>query len=328
MRIGILAYDGCFAAEVFLFSDMLRIANRVARQRGVPAADLFEVSVIGASDSPVAAAGGFPIGVRRWHHGFDLLVVPGFEFVPAEDTDARLAGWEREVDFLRAAAARRTRIASVCVGAFLLGQAGALDGRRSTTSWLYASQLGRRHPRTTVCVESLIVHDGHITTTAAFSASLDLATALVREHLGADVASITARVTLVSENRTSQAPYIVEAMVPAAGGPFADEVGRWLVEHLQEPYNLSRLAGEFHVSSRTLLRRFGAEAGRSPLAFLLEARVRAAKHLLAATDVPLGDIPRRIGYQDPGALRRLFVERVGVSAAEYRRQFRRPRPPR
>ncbi|WP_260985070.1 GlxA family transcriptional regulator [Prescottella equi] len=205
MRIGVLAYEGCLAAEIFVFTDLLRIANRVARETGAATEDPFRVSVIAASAEPVAAAGGFPVGAKRWHHRFDRLIVPGFELVPSEDVAARLGSLQRETTFLRAAAERGTRIASVCVGAFLLGEADLLAGRRATTSWLFASRLARRYPRTTVCPEALIVTDGTITTTAAFSAALDLATALVREHLGDDVARATARITLVAENRTSQA---------------------------------------------------------------------------------------------------------------------------
>ncbi|PTR31092.1 transcriptional regulator GlxA family with amidase domain [Rhodococcus sp. OK519] len=322
MRIGVLAYEGCLAAEIFVFTDLLRIANRVARETGVATEDPFRVSVIAASSDPVAAAGGFPIGAERWHHRFDRLIVPGFELVPSEDLAVRLEARRRETNFLAAAGDRGTRIASVCVGAFLLGEAGLLDGRRVTTSWLFASHLARRYPRTIVCPEALIVTDGTVTTTAAFSAALDLATALVREHLGDDIARATARITLVAENRTSQAPYIVDSMLPSARRPFADEVGAWLVERLAEPYDLGRLADAFHVSTRTLLRRFGAETGRSPLDFLRGARVRAARNLLETTDLPLARVIERVGYRDAGTFRRLFVEQVGMNPADYRRKFR------
>lgn len=322
MRIGVLAYEGCLAAEIFVFTDLLRIANRVARETTAVSEDPFRVSVVAASAEPVLAAGGFPIGVRRWHHRFDRLIVPGFELVPSEDLDARLGARQREIGFLRTAAARGTGIASVCVGAFLLGEAGLLDGRRSTTSWLFASRLARRYPRTTVCREAMTVTDGTITTTAAFSAALDLATALVRDHLGDDVARTTARITLVAENRTSQAPYIVDSMLPAVRAPFADEVGAWLIERLAEPYDLTRLADAFHVSTRTMLRRFGTETGESPLDFLRRARVRAARQLLETTDLPLGRIIERVGYRDAGTFRRLFVGQVGAGPTDYRRQFR------
>lgn len=321
MRIGVLAYEGCLAAEIFVFTDLLRIANRVARETGAASTDPFRVSVIAASADAVPAAGGFPIGAGRWHHRVDRIVVPGFELVPSEDLAPRLADRRRETAFLREAADRGTRVASVCVGAFLLGEAGLLDGRRVTTSWLFAARLARRYPRTIVCPEAMVVTDGPVTTTAAFSAALDLATALVREHLGDDIARATARITLVAENRTSQAPYIVDSMLPAARGPFADEVGAWLVEHLAEPYDLGRLADALHVSTRTLLRRFRAETGESPLDFLRRARVRAARNLLETTDLPLGRVIERVGYRDAGTFRRLFADQVGMNPAEYRRKF-------
>lgn len=322
MRIGVLAYEGCLAAEIFVFTDLLRIADRVARETGAATGEPLRVSVIAASSEPVAAAGGFPIGAQRWHHRFDRVIVPGFELVPSEDLDARLRDRRAETAYLTSAAARGTRIASVCVGAFLLGEAGLLDGRRCTTSWLFASRLARRYPAATVCREAMAVTDGTVTTTAAFSAALDLATALVRDHFGDDVARATARITLVAGNRTSQAPYIVDSLLPSVRGPFADEVGAWLVEHLAEPYDLGRLADAFHVSTRTLLRRFRSETGQAPLDFLRRARVRAAQNLLETTDLPLGRIVERVGYRDAGTFRRLFAEHVGMKPVDYRRTFR------
>ncbi|WP_235871222.1 helix-turn-helix domain-containing protein [Rhodococcus spongiicola] len=144
----------------------------------------------------------------------------------------------------------------------------------------------------------------------------------MRESLGDDIARATARIALVAENRTSQAPYIVDSMLPAERAPFADDVGAWLVEHLAEPYDLNRLAGAFHVSTRTMLRRFGAETGQTPLGFLGRARVRVARNLLETTDLSVGRIAERVGSRDSGTFRRLFVNQVGVGPAEYRRQFR------
>ncbi|MDI9958975.1 MULTISPECIES: GlxA family transcriptional regulator [unclassified Rhodococcus (in: high G+C Gram-positive bacteria)] len=319
MRVGVLAYEGCLAAEIFVFTDLLLIANRVAD--GAPA-DPFEVSVIAASGTPVVAAGGFSLGVQEGHHDIDHLVVPGFELVPSEDPATRLSLWEGEIEFIRACEARGVRVSSVCVGAYLLGEAGLLDGRRCTTSWLYGADLASRYPGATVRTDSLIVQDDGVTTTAAFTAALDLATALVREHLGDKIARTTARITLAPENRTSQAPYILDSMLPAKHTQFADDVGRWLVERMAEPYDLDLLSSAFHLSTRTMLRKFKDETGESPRSYLQRARIRKAKRLLESTDWPLGKILEHIGYQDPGTFRRLFTDRVGISPADYRKRFR------
>ncbi|WP_438472001.1 GlxA family transcriptional regulator [Rhodococcus erythropolis] len=319
MRVGVLAYEGCLAAEIFVFTDLLLIANRVAD--GAPA-DPFEVSVIAASGTPVVAAGGFSLGVQEGHHDIDHLVVPGFDLVPSEDPTTRLSLWDREIEFIRACEARGVRVSSVCVGAYLLGEAGLLDGRRCTTSWLYGADLASRYPGATVRTDSLIVQDDGVTTTAAFTAALDLATALVREHLGDKIARTTARITLAPENRTSQSPYIVDSILPVKHTQFADDVGGWLVERMAEPYDLDLLSDAFHLSTRTMLRKFKDETGESPRSYLQRARIRKAKRLLESTDWSLGKILGHIGYQDPGTFRRLFTDRVGISPADYRKRFR------
>ena len=319
MRVGVLAYEGCLAAEIFVFTDLLVIANRVADGAS---ADPFEVSVIAASGTPVVAAGGFSLGVQEGHHDIDHLVVPGFDLVPSEDPTTRLSLWDREIELIRACEARGVRVSSVCVGAYLLGEAGLLDGRRCTTSWLYGADLASRYPGATVRTDSLIVQDDGVTTTAAFTAALDLATALVREHLGDNIARTTARITLAPENRTSQSPYIVDSMLPVNHTQFADDVGSWLVERMAEPYDLNLLSDAFHLSTRTMLRKFKDETGESPRSYLQRARIRKAKRLLESTDWSLGKILGHIGYQDPGTFRRLFTDRVGISPADYRKRFR------
>ncbi|MGR6520607.1 GlxA family transcriptional regulator [Rhodococcus erythropolis] len=319
MRVGVLAYEGCLAAEIFVFTDLLLIANRVADGAS---ADPFEVSVIAASGTPVVAAGGFSLGVQEGHHDIDHLVVPGFDLVPSEDPTTRLSLWDREIEIIRACEARGVRVSSVCVGAYLLGEAGLLDGRRCTTSWLYGADLASRYPGATVRTDSLIVQDAGVTTTAAFTAALDLATALVREHLGDNIARTTARITLAPENRTSQSPYIVDSMLPVNHTQFADDVGSWLVERMAEPYDLNLLSDAFHLSTRTMLRKFKDETGESPRSYLQRARIRKAKRLLESTDWSLGKILGHIGYQDPGTFRRLFTDRVGISPADYRKRFR------
>ena len=319
MRVGVLAYEGCLAAEIFVFTDLLVIANRVADGAS---ADPFEVSVIAASGTPVVAAGGFSLGVQEGHHDIDHLVVPGFDLVPSEDPTTRLSLWDREIELIRACEARGVRVSSVCVGAYLLGEAGLLDGRRCTTSWLYGADLASRYPGATVRTDSLIVQDDGVTTTAAFTAALDLATALVREHLGDNIARTTARITLAPENRTSQSPYIVDSMLPVNHTQFADDVGSWLVERMAEPYDLDLLSDAFHLSTRTMLRKFKDETGESPRSYLQRARIRKAKRLLESTDWSLGKILGHIGYQDPGTFRRLFTDRVGISPADYRKRFR------
>jgi transcriptional regulator GlxA family with amidase domain len=144
---------------------------------------------------------------------------------------------------------------------------------------------------------------------------------LIREHAGDDVARRAARVTLVADNRISQEPYIDALLVAASSPGFATSVQRHLVEHLDEPYDLAALARAFNVSTRTMLRRFAAECGRSPLDYLQAARVDAAKRLLESTSWSVAQVMEQVGYRDVGTFRRLFADHVGATPAAYRRQF-------
>lgn len=320
--VGVLAYDGCLGTEVFGIIDLLLFANRIATAVLGVHDDLFRVTVAARKASHVVTAGGVALRAVRWHKGFDALVVPGFELRSPRHIDRALEQWRPEIAYVASVAARGIPVASVCVGAFLLGEAGLLDGRRATTSWLFAEHLQRRYEQATVDADLMIASDGAVTTTAAFSAVHDLALRIIRTHADDDLARHVARLSLVADNRNSQAPYVDAALLEPGADMFAQPVKRWLVERLAQPYDLAALARAFHVSTRTMLRRFGNETGQSPLDFLRQTRVDAAKRLLESRDHTVTSAMEHVGYTDPASFRRLFTARVGMTPAAYRSQFR------
>jgi len=296
------------------------MATRVAQVRGTlePAYDVRIVS----PRRRVLASGDVRIDVGPLRPS-DVLVVPGFEVGPAVDVDCVLARLGPEIAAIRAFAAGGGAVVSLCIGAFLLAEAGVLHGRSATTSWLYADQLACRYPEVEVRADQLVVTDQGVTTTAAFSAMYDFALTLIRRHSGESIARTTARIALVDDARTSQAPYVDQAILPAAGSTFADDVKRWLDQHLNAAYDLEQLAGQLHVSSRTLLRRFGETTGTTPLEYLQAARVRRAGRLLETTGQTVARIAGEVGYKDPASFSRLFRRHTGKAPGEYRSQFRR-----
>ncbi|WP_240801482.1 GlxA family transcriptional regulator [Streptomyces sp. A1136] len=317
LRVGVLAYPGCFASEVFGVPDLLTMAGHVA---GADAPG-YRVSVL-SPRSRVTASGGASLDVRPLRE-VDVLVVPGFELHPEADLDARLARLAPEITAIRAQAGAGTAVVSLCVGAFLLAEAGLLEGRRATTSWLYAAELARRCPGADVRPEHLVVTDTGVTTTAAFSAMYDFALDLIRRHNGARVARATARVALVDDARVSQTAYVDPRLLPQPGREFAQRVMRRLDQNLTERYDLVALADAFRVSTRTLLRRFAEETGRSPLVYLQASRVRRARHLLETTDRTVAAVAAAVGYQDPGTFAALFARHTGHRPSAYRTAFRR-----
>ncbi|WP_052668612.1 GlxA family transcriptional regulator [Nitriliruptor alkaliphilus] len=320
-RIAVLAYEGCLGTEILAIADLLLIANRIAAANGERSGDLFEVCVVGR-EPVVTTAAGVPLHAQPLRVDIDALVVPGFDLGSPRHVDRSLANWTSEVAYIASVDAAHIPVASVCVGAFLLGEAGLLEGRQATTSWLFARQLAERYPSADVTADCMIVSDRTVTTTAAFSAVHDLAVRLVRLHAGDDLARLVARVALVADNRNNQAPYVDETLLGTEAGRFTREAKGWLVERLAEPYSLVALAEAFSVSPRTVLRRFEQEAGQSPLTFLQQARVNAAKRLLESPDHDVVSAMESVGYTDVASFRRLFVAHIGVTPAAYRRQFR------
>jgi transcriptional regulator GlxA family with amidase domain len=172
----------------------------------------------------------------------------------------------------------------------------------------------------------LVVSDGQVTTTAAFSAMYDYALRLIGAQDGPRVARDTARLTLVDDARTAQTPYVDPALLPDPAHAFSRAVRHHLDRDLSAPYHLPTLAAEFHTSTRTLLRRFRAETGRTPLAYLQSARVDRARRLLETTTLPVARIAAILGYTDPGTFRALFARHTGRRPGEYRTAFHRGAP--
>ncbi|MFF9623913.1 GlxA family transcriptional regulator [Streptomyces griseosporeus] len=320
LRVGVLAYPGCFASEVFGVPDLLAMATHVAAARGAVEPS-YETSVI-SPRRRVIAAGGSVLDVAAVRP-VDVLIVPGFELSPTLDLDATLARLKPEAASIRSQAASGAAVVSICVGAFLVAEAGLLDGREATTSWLFADRFARRYADVRLRQERLVVTDRGVTTTAAFSAMYDFALQFIREHDGPHVARSTARIALVDDARSTQAPYVDPGLIPTVGSTFSLSVKRWLDQNLSARYDLPALAQEFHVSTRTLLRRFGEEAGETPLAYLQTARVRRARHLLETTDKTVARIAADVGYGDPGAFSSIFARHTGQRPTQYRAIFRR-----
>ncbi|MDB5932726.1 MAG: AraC family transcriptional regulator [Massilia sp.] len=326
-KINVLAFDGCMGMEVFGVCDTLLLANRVARELRGPAAEpLFDVRVTSLAGGSVVTAGGLTIGTRRYRASQDLLVVPGMDIGDRDGCTRPQQHLAREVAAIARTFARGGPVASMCVGAFLLAEAGLLDGRRATTSWMFAADLARRFPLARVDATVMLVEDGGVTTAGSFTATFDLAMQLIRESATPKEARAVARMALVNQ-RASQAAYADTSMVARPSGRFADQVHNWLGARLAEPFDLTALAAAFHVSGRTMLRRLKAETGQTPLGYLQGERINLAKRLLESGSVTVAQVTERVGYLDVATFSTLFKRLAGQSPAQYRRGFHTHRQP-
>lgn len=264
--------------------------------------------------------------------GIDLSPTEGLEALAQADT-VIVPAWrdrferppEPFLEALRAATARGARIVSICSGAFVLGYAGILDGRRATTHWWYCADLAELFPRVEVDPDVLFVDEGDVLTSAGSAGGIDLCLHLVRRDHGVAVANGVARDLVVSPHREGgQAQYIEP---PAAAGTAAQGLGAtmaWAIEHLDQDLTVDRLAGHAAMSPRSFARRFREGTGVTPHRWLIDQRIDRARHLLESTDVSVDQIAASTGFASPATLRARFAERTSLTPTTYRAAYRSP----
>ncbi|MFI6600842.1 GlxA family transcriptional regulator [Nonomuraea sp. NPDC050536] len=277
----------------------------------------YQVRVCGAS-AQIAAAG-FVI-TAPW--GLEGLANADTVIVPGRAEGASPPG-EEVLEALRGAAARGTRIASICVGAFDLALTGLLDGLAATTHWVAASDLARCFPAVEVRPDVLYVDNGQLLTSAGASAGLDLCLHMIRRDFGSAVAADAARLAVTPlEREGGQAQFIVHPQPPIPQGSTLEPVLAWMEERLGEELTLDLMAQRSGMSGRTFSRRFREQTGTTPLQWLLRARVRRAQFLLENTDHTIDRIADQAGFGSPTAFRERFKKVAGTTPQSYRATFR------
>lgn len=328
LDVAVLVYPGCMGVEAFAMADVLLIANRLAGAgRSAPGrAPPFSVRLVTArQEGPVRVAGGHAIHAARLGRTPDVLVIPGLELQLPGEWDDLLAALKPECTVLRRAARLGAALAGVCLGSFLMAEAGLLDRRRATTAWPFAGEFAFRYPQVRVDPDAVIVEDGPALTSGAVSSAFDLSLRLVERRCGARLARATGKLALLHAPRASQQPYTDRSLMPAAATPFAKRAQDWLAARLAEPYRMDALAAALHVSSRTLLRRFRDEAGTTPLAWLQSARMQRAAELLEGSGCAVLEAAHSVGYGDLPTFSRLFTRLRGETPSACRQRHRRPR---
>ncbi|MBB1154402.1 helix-turn-helix domain-containing protein [Amycolatopsis sp. DR6-1] len=245
----------------------------------------------------------------------DLVVVPGRENPLAP---APLAVLEA----LRAAADRGTRIASICVGAFTLAEAGLLDGLDATTHWLAADEFARKYPAVRLNPDVLYTDNGKILTSAGAVAGIDLCLHIVQNDYGTAVAADAARLAVAPLHRPGgQAQYIVRNRAPSRPATLG-QILPWIEENAYRDLALADIAAAAGLSVRTLTRRFKDETGQSPMQWVAGVRIRQAQELLETTDHTVDRIAAQTGFPTTSNFRSQFGQVVGVTPGAYRKVFR------
>ncbi|MCU1473956.1 GlxA family transcriptional regulator [Amnibacterium sp.] len=266
-------------------------------------------------------------GTIPFQYGLSVTVPSGLEAardadlvaVPAVDDLRRVD--PRILETVRAAHERGAWVLSVCSGAFVLGAAGLLDGRPSTTHWRHAARLQAAHPATRVDPNVLFVEADRIVTSAGTASGIDASLHIIRRELGASAANAIARRMVVPPQRDGgQAQYIALPMPEHAADSLAGLLD-WAEAHLDEDLSVEVLARRALMSPRTFARRFRDETGTTPAAWVVRQRLRLAQDLLETSGLPVDEVARRVGFGTGGVLRHHFGSVLGTSPQAYRRRF-------
>jgi len=277
----------------------------------------YELTLCGAERGAIETTSGFPVVAS---HGLAAVAAANTVFVPGFAPRA----WPPPASVLRAlqsARARGARVASICTGAFALGAAGLLDGRRVTTHWRHAQQLADMCPRAIVDPDVLYVDDGDLLTSAGVAAGIDLCLHLLRRDHGAEAANEAARHTVVAPHRSGGQAQFIERAVPPTDAGSLEATRAYALAHLDEPLTVTLLARHACTSERTFNRRFRQETGTTPLKWLHAQRVDHARRLLEGSDLPVETVAQRCGFGSAAILRQHFRRATATTPTAYRRSF-------
>jgi len=297
LRVALLVPDG-FATLSFAPLAVFEVANAILEE------PFYEVHVVSVTGGRLANSFGMAIETECvTDAAFDTLVV-------GSPPDLRTPS-PQMLSFLQRALTNTRRIAAICVGAFILGEAGLLDGRRATTHWLFAKDLQRRYPKATVEVDRIFIADGQVWTSAGMTAGMDMALSLVERDIGSQKTRDAAR-TLVMHHRRAGGQSQHSALLELDAK--SDRVQKALLfarRNLNTPLSVEKLAEEACLSPRQFSRVFRAETGLSPAKAIENLRLEAARLMLEQGRLPLESIASETGFGDRERMRRTFIRAFG-----------------
>lgn len=276
------------------------------------------IRVVAATPGPVRSSSGVEMLARglKPSSGITTLVVAGGEGVQ------KAAACEKTLNFMRAMAKRGVRIASVCSGAYLLAEAGLLDGRRATTHWRRTRHFLKTYPQVKLEPDRIFVRDGDVWTSAGISAGIDLSLAMIAEDYGDAVAQETARQLVLYHRRSggqSQFSSLLELKAP--NGRFGPLLA-WAREHLDAPLTVEDLAEQAGMSSRHFTRAFMAETGTTPSKAVERLRIEVARQRVQSSSEAIERVAEATGFRDPERMRRAFIRAFGQPPQSLRRAAR------
>lgn len=319
-KIGVVVYDGCEILDATAPVEAFEMANRTLAELG---AELLGYSTILLAEhsGPITTSSGLRLVADSWQEfgdGIDTLV-----FVGSPDTPLRHALANNSlIQWLKNTAPRVRRTVSICTGAFILAEAGLLDGRRATTHWMNTEQLAKDYPLIQVEPDSIFVKDGGVATSAGATAGLDLALSLIEDDFGKKLAlTVARRLVLYLKRPGGQTQFSTHLRAQMVTGGSLSKILTWLENNSHLKTTVENLAIRAGMSPRNFARTFLRETGTTPAKYIDLIRLEHAIRLLEDTRQPIATIAVECGYSSTEHLRRVFQKHVGISPYAYRERF-------
>lgn len=275
----------------------------------------YDLAVLAPGGGQVASSSGVRFAAEPLTDGpFDTIMISGGDGTRAIEALGHIVRW------LKVTSARRRT--SVCSGAYVLAEAGLLDGRRCTTHWSRTDDFARRYPKAKLDADRIFIRDGDIWTSAGITAGIDLALALIEDDLGADVARRVAQQLVVHQRRPGgQSQFSALVELGGRSGRFADLMD-WMRANLAEPLTVERLAAQAAMSPRNFARAFTAETGTTPAKAVERLRLEAARTAVETGHAPIDRVAEAAGFGDAERMRRAFLRAFGQPPQALRRSAR------
>lgn len=312
-----LAYNGVNSLDVVGPLDVLS-GSISAGEKSTPD---YVVKIVSPEGGLISTSpGGVRVDTKRLNAisatEIDTLMVAGCENIELVQQDTRIINW------IKRTAPKVRRVASVCTGAFLLAEAGLLNGRAATTHWRWAAVLADKFPKINVAPDKIYVKDGRIFTSAGITAGMDLALALIEEDLGTSVAMEVARNWVMFLKRPGgQSQFSTFALDNSSLDNAIDDVIEWAHENLDKDLSVETLASKATMSARNFARRFTKQMGLTPGKYIEAIRLQAARDQLETSSRSIESIADSTGFTNSERMRRTFVRHLNVSPQDYRTRF-------
>lgn len=314
-RIAFLVFPNFQALDLAGPLDVFAEANGL-----VPAEDRYEIAVIGPTPDILQASNGMQlvpdVCVEAARDHYETMLVVGGPDVPTSSPDVRL------VSYLCEQAAHVRRYGSICTGAFYLGAAGLLNGKKATTHWQAAPLLAKKFPHASVDPDPLFIYDEPLITSAGVTAGIDLALALVQQDFGSGISLAVARKLIVVAHRLGgQLQYSPSLVVSKSGNEKIERFKAHVERNIRDELSNAALARALGISFRHLSRLVQDEMGITPIEYIRRARLDTAREVLANTKLPLKVVAHESGFGTVEKLSRAFKTRFGVTPIQYRSSF-------